>query len=272
MLTLVTLQRVRTQFRMISTRLPQNKQLNGPAPPSCRTGNTVFLPPRTHFSRLLNLPRARGLTRTLGKTVGTVTRCGPSLSNILPRNCNSLPGSILHRLLQLLRPLTVTNSTCNLVFRCFVNRFTSTFVRGNNRCFAPSDVIGLVIRIVRPFRKHVLSPTYNSNNVFIRSTRFIGQRGRGPTHTVGICNIRGVTSARGLYQLGLTIRNLSNSVHITDDCCRSPRRVINGFSFIVTGPPFGRGRISVTHLVGRTKRISTHFSLKIPNIGGTGCL
>lgn len=85
----------------------------------------------------------------------------------------------------------------------------------------------------------ICSPTYNDNNVLVRTMRRVG---RSDLYYKDVFNRRGGIIGSTVTGVGLFLRNTDSFGVVRNSALHSPGvlrgKRVTGFSYIVTGPPF----------------------------------
>ena len=142
--------------------------------------NVFWVPPKAHFSTLLDQAAAPDLAQRLDKALGEIEAENPSLKGVLYREFSRLelePGK-LGELMQLLAKLSFdpdrhgSRDVFGEVYEYFLGQFALKEGARAGEFYTPKSVVNLLVEILAPFKGTIYDPACGSGGMFVQSAKF----------------------------------------------------------------------------------------------------
>ena len=216
-----------------------------------RAENVFWVPAEARWSRLRARARQPDVGRTVDDAMAAVERANPTLKDVLPRDYArpALDKRRLGRLIDTVGNFRLgdeearSRDMLGRVYEYFLSRFASDEGRRGGEFYTPRCVVGLLVRMLEPWRGRVYDPCCGSSGMFVQSVEFVrahatgngnGGRARGD---ISIWGQESNHTTWRLARMNLAIRGVEGQI-AHGDAFHDDRHPDLRADFILANPPF----------------------------------
>ena len=219
-------------------------------PEDYQATGALYLPERSRFAGLLDLPEGADIGRAVNQAMGGIEVYNPELQGVLPRDYSRIPDDILAELLRLLRtlPEAIEGDGFGLIYEYFLGKFAFSEGQKGGEFFTPTSIVRLIVEILEPFHGKIYDPACGSGGMFVQSAHFVERHRRDPGHELSIYGQEKTGDTVRLANMNLAVHGLSGDIREGNTYYEDLHDSVGKFDFVMANPPFNVNKVDKTKL------------------------
>jgi len=210
----------------------------------------LYLPERSRFEPLLDLPEGADLGQALNRAMDSIEDCNPDLRGVLPRDYSRIPDHILAELLRLLRtlPEAIEGDGFGLIYEYFLGNFAFSEGQKGGEFFTPTSIVRLIVEILEPFHGKIYDPACGSGGMFVQSAHFVERHRHDPGEELSVYGQEKTGDTVKLAKMNLAVHGLGGDIREGNTYYEDLHDSVGKFDFVMANPPFNVDKIDKTKL------------------------
>jgi len=210
----------------------------------------LYLPERSRFEMLLDLPEGADLGQALNRAMDGIEDCNPDLRGVLPRDYSRVPDDVLIELLRELQtlPRAIEGDGFGLIYEYFLGNFAFAEGQKGGEFFTPTSIVRLIVEILEPFHGKIYDPACGSGGMFVQSAHFVERHRRDPGEELSIYGQEKTGDTVKLAKMNLAVHGLGGDIREGNTYYEDLHDSVGKFDFVMANPPFNVDKIDKTKL------------------------
>ena len=219
-------------------------------PEDYKATGALYLPDKSRFETLLNLPEAADIGEALNEAMGGIEAHNPDLKGVLPKDYSRVPDDILGELLRLLRalPEVIEGDGFGLIYEYFLGKFALSEGRKGGEFFTPTSIVRLIVEILEPFHGKIYDPACGTGGMFVQSAHFVERHREDPSQELSIYGQEKTGDTVRLAKMNLAVHGLGGDIREGNTYYEDLHDSVGKFDFVMANPPFNVNKIDKTKL------------------------
>ena len=209
-------------------------------PEDYKATGALYLPDKSRFETLLNLPEAADIGKALNGAMGGIEGYNPDLKGVLPKDYSRIPDGILGGLLRLLRalPEVIEGDGFGLIYEYFLGKFAFAEGRKGGEFFTPTSIVRLIVEILEPFHGKIYDPACGTGGMFVQSAHFVERHREDPSQELSIYGQEKTGDTVRLAKMNLAVHGLGGDIREGNTYYEDLHDSVGKFDFVMANPPF----------------------------------
>ena len=219
-------------------------------PEDYKATGALYLPDKSRFETLLDLPEAADIGKALNGAMGGIEEYNPDLKGVLPKDYSRIPGGILGGLLRLLRalPEVIEGDGFGLIYEYFLGKFAFAEGRKGGEFFTPTSIVRLIVEILEPFHGKIYDPACGTGGMFVQSAHFVERHRHDPSQELSIYGQEKTGDTVRLAKMNLAVHGLGGDIREGNTYYEDLHDSVGKFDFVMANPPFNVNKIDKAKL------------------------
>ena len=219
-------------------------------PEDYKATGALYLPDKSRFETLLNLPEAADIGKALNEAMGGIEEHNPDLKGVLPKDYSRIPDGILGELLRLLRalPEAIEGDGFGLIYEYFLGKFAFAEGRKGGEFFTPTSIVRLIVEILEPFHGKIYDPACGTGGMFVQSAHFVERHRHDPSQELSIYGQEKTGDTVRLAKMNLAVHGLGGDIREGNTYYEDLHDSVGKFDYVMANPPFNVNKIDKTKL------------------------
>ena len=219
-------------------------------PEDYKATGALYLPDKSRFETLLNLPEAADIGKAINQAMGGIEDYNPDLKSVLPKDYSRIPDGILGELLRLLRalPEVIEGDGFGLIYEYFLGKFAFSEGRKGGEFFTPTSIVRLIVEILEPFHGKIYDPACGTGGMFVQSAHFVERHRHDPSQELSIYGQEKTGDTVRLAKMNLAVHGLGGDIREGNTYYEDLHDSVGKFDYVMANPPFNVNKINKTKL------------------------
>ena len=215
-----------------------------------QAANALYLPPKSRFSYVLNLPQGTNLGKALNAAMKDIEAENPDITGTLPKSYNQLDNDLLAELLKSTNslPQDIETDAFGRIYEYFLSKFAMAEGQKGGEFFTPTCLVRLIVEIIEPYHGKIYDPACGSGGMFVQSAEFVAEHKRQPGSEISIYGQEKTGATVNLAKMNLAVHGLSGDVRETNTFYSDLHKSVGKFDFCMANPPFNMKSVDKTKL------------------------
>lgn len=215
----------------------------------------MFLPEKSRWSYLLNLPEETDLGREISNAMTIIESVNEDLRGALPRNFSAIENKTLIELMRVFDgiPLDTRGDLFGRIFEYFLGNFAMAEGQGGGMFYTPSSIVRLLVEILEPDSGLILDPACGSGGMFVQSVRFIENHNKN-ANEISVYGMEAIEQTVNISKMNMAIHQLSGQIRQANSYYDDPFDSAGKFDFVMANPPFNVDKIDKERIKDNTAR------------------
>jgi type I restriction enzyme M protein len=232
--------------------------------------NIFWVPPEARWARLQDNAKQPDVGPLLDDAMAAIERENPSLKGVLPKEYAkpTLDKQRLGELIDLVGTIGLgddesrSKDILGRVYEYFLGRFASAEGKGGGEFYTPRSVVGLLVKMIEPYRGRVYDPCCGSGGMFVMSEKFVEAHG-GRVGDIAIYGQESNPTTWRLCKMNLAIRGINGDLgpQHADSFHNDLHKDLKA-DYILANPPF-----NVSDWGGERLRDDARWQHGVPPVG-----
>ena len=219
-------------------------------PEDYKATGALYLPDKSRFETLLNLPEAADIGKALNRAMDGIEAHNPDLKGVLPKDYSRIPDGILGELLRLLRalPEAIEGDGFGLIYEYFLGKFAFAEGHRGGEFFTPTSIVRLIVEILEPFHGKIYDPACGMGGMFVQSAHFVERHRHDPSQELSIYGQEKTGDTVRLAKMNLAVHGLGGDIREGNTYYEDLHDSVGKFDYVMANPPFNVKTIDKTKL------------------------
>ena len=219
-------------------------------PEDYQAKGALYLPHKSRFETLLNLPEDTDIGRAINQAMGGIEEHNPDLKGVLPKDYSRIPNDILGELLRLLRalPEMIEGDGFGLIYEYFLGKFAFAEGQKGGEFFTPTSIVRLIVEILEPFHGKIYDPACGSGGMFVQSAHFVERHRHDPSRELSIYGQEKTGDNVRLAKMNLAVHGLDGDIREGNTYYEDLHDSVGEFDFVMANPPFNVSKVDKAKL------------------------
>jgi type I restriction enzyme M protein len=203
--------------------------------------NAMFLPEKSQFDYLLNLPESEDLGEAIDNAMKLIEDEYDSLNGVLPKNFSILSKDLLRELLRIFNKEVLQKAEGDLfgkIYEFFLNKFAMTGAQEGGEFFTPMSLVQTIVNVIEPDHGIVFDPACGSAGMFVQTGYFIESEGLRPAEKVTFYGQEKADLNTRLAKMNLAVHGLEGFIQEGNTFYEDKHNLVNKADFVMANPPF----------------------------------
>ena len=200
----------------------------------------MFLPEKSRFSALLNLPEGDNIGKAINDAMKAIEEQNEELKDVLPKTYNRLENDTLVALLKSFSsiPMDVEGDVFGKIYEYFLGKFAMTEGQRGGEFFTPTSLVKLIVDVIEPFHGRIYDPAEGSGGMFVQSGKFVERHKKRPSVEIMVYGQEKTAETVRLCRMNLAVHGLSGDIRQGNTYYEDLHNSFGKFDFVMSNPPF----------------------------------
>jgi type I restriction enzyme M protein len=200
----------------------------------------IYLPEKTRYQYLLNLPEGENIGEILDSTMRIIESENEEIKDVLPKIYSTVGDDVLVNLLKLFHklPTDLDRDLFGKIYEYFLGKFAMSEGQRGGEFFTPTSIVRLIVEILEPNKGRILDPACGSGGMFVQSAEFVKDHKNTPETAISIFGQEMARDTVKLCKMNLAIHGLTGEINEGNTYVHDTFDKLGYFDFVMANPPF----------------------------------
>lgn len=227
----------------------QATRLRPVSPDDYKAREVLFIPEKSTFTYLINLPENENLGKAINEAMITIEEYNRDLAGVLPQNYTNISSKadennkLLVTLLKTFNqiPNDITGDTFGEIYEYFLGEFALAEGQDGGEFFTAQSIVKLLVEVIEPYHGRIFDPACGSGGMFVHSADFVKahlNKKKQVMDEVAIYGQEKTGSTVKIAKMNLAIHGLSGKIIQSNSFYEDVHESVGKFDFVLANPPF----------------------------------
>jgi type I restriction enzyme M protein len=229
----------------------------------------VYLPERTRYKYLLELPEGATIGKAIDDAIRSVEAENEELRDVLPKVYSNMEDRVLINLLKIFHiiPTELDRDIFGRIYEYFLGKFAMSEGQRGGEFYTPTSIVRLIVEVIEPYHGRILDPACGSGGMFVQSAEFVKDHLKNPYKEISIYGQEKAEDIVRLSKMNLAIHGLSGDVRQGNTYYEDVFNMQRQFDFVMANPPF-----NVNNVDKEAIRDDPRYRLGLPSVDNANYL